>query len=57
VTKGYTQKEGEDFFEKYKTRPNISFAVSKLSRFTSNLRDDHWCALDWVMHYFIGTMD
>jgi hypothetical protein len=27
------------------TRPDISFAVSKLSRFTSNPGDDHWRAL------------
>jgi hypothetical protein len=28
------------------TRPNISFAVRKLSRFTSNLGDDHWRVLE-----------
>jgi hypothetical protein len=28
------------------TRFDISFAVSKLSRFTSSLGDDHWCALE-----------
>jgi hypothetical protein len=28
------------------TRPGISFAVSKLSRFTSNLGDGHWRALE-----------
>jgi hypothetical protein len=39
------------------TRHDISFAMSKLSRFTSNLGDDHWCALEQVMHYLIGTMD
>jgi hypothetical protein len=38
-------------------RPDISFAVSKLNRFTSNPGDDHWCALEWVMHYLVGTMD
>jgi hypothetical protein len=27
------------------TRPDISFAVRKLSRFTSNSGDDHWRAL------------
>jgi hypothetical protein len=32
------------------TRPGISFAVSKLSQFTSNPGDDHWCALERVMH-------
>jgi hypothetical protein len=37
------------------TRPDISFAVSKLSRFTSNLGSDHWCALERVMRYLRGT--
>jgi hypothetical protein len=28
------------------TRPDISYAVCKLSRFVSNLGDDHWQALE-----------
>jgi hypothetical protein len=39
------------------TRLDISFAVSKLSRFTSNPGDDHWLALERVMHYLAGTMN
>jgi hypothetical protein len=38
------------------TRPDISFAVSKLSRFVSNLGDDHWCALERVLRYLKCTM-
>jgi hypothetical protein len=38
------------------TRPDISFVVSKLSRFMSNPRTDHWHALERVMHYLQGTM-
>ena len=38
------------------TRPNISFAVCKLSRFVSNPGDDHWRALERVMRYLKGTM-
>jgi hypothetical protein len=38
------------------TRPDISFAMSKLSRFLSNLGDDHWRALERVLHYLKGTM-
>nr|AQA29578.1 reverse transcriptase [Zea mays] len=33
------------------TRPDISFAMSKLSRFVSNLGDDHWHALERVLRY------
>jgi hypothetical protein len=36
------------------TRPDISYAVSKLSRFTSNLVDDYWKALERVLRYLRG---
>jgi hypothetical protein len=39
------------------TMPGISFVVSKLSWFTSNPGDDHWRALERVMHYLVGRMD
>jgi hypothetical protein len=39
------------------TRSDISFTVSKLRWFTSNLGDDHWCALERVMYYLVGTMN
>ena len=35
---------------------DILFAVSKLSRFISNLGDDHWRALERVLRYLKGTM-
>jgi hypothetical protein len=38
------------------TRPDISFAMSKLSRFVSNPGDDHWRALERVLRYIKGTM-
>ena len=37
------------------TRPDISFAVSKLSCFISNPGDDHWRALKRVLRYLKGT--
>jgi hypothetical protein len=37
------------------TRPDISFVVNKLSRFTSNPGSDHWCKLEGVMRYLRGT--
>ena len=39
------------------TRPDILFDVSKLSRFISNPKDDHWKALKRVVRYLKGTMD
>jgi hypothetical protein len=38
------------------TRPDISFAMSKLSRFVSNPGDTHWSALERVLRYLKGTM-
>ena len=37
------------------TRPDMSYAMSKLSRFTSNPGDDHWKALERVCRYLRGT--
>ena len=37
------------------TRPDISFSVSKLSRFVSNPGDVHWHALERIMSYLKGT--
>ena len=38
------------------TRPDISFVVSKLSRFTANPGDDHWRTLERVIRHLKGTM-
>jgi hypothetical protein len=38
------------------TRSDISFAVSKLSRFMSNPGIDHWHALERVMRCLCGTI-
>jgi hypothetical protein len=51
----YSQIIGSLMYLAGATRPDISFAVSKLSRFTSNLGSDHWCALERVMRYLRGT--
>jgi hypothetical protein len=53
----YSQMIGSLMYLASVTRPNISFAMSKLSWFTSNLGDDHWHALEQVMHYLVGTID
>jgi hypothetical protein len=53
----YSQMIGSLMYLASATRPDISFAVSKLSRFTSNPGDDHWRALERVMHYLVGIME
>jgi hypothetical protein len=42
----YSQIIGSVMYLASATRPDISFVVSKLSRFTSNMGDDHWRALE-----------
>nr|AAN64998.1 Putative gag-pol polyprotein [Oryza sativa Japonica Group]ABF95728.1 retrotransposon protein, putative, Ty1-copia subclass [Oryza sativa Japonica Group] len=53
----YSQIIGSLMYLASATRPDISFAVSKLSRFTSNPGDDHWRALERVMRYLKGTIE
>ena len=52
----YSQIIGSLMYLASVTRPDISFAMSKLSRFVSNLRDDHWRVLERVLRYLKGTM-
>lgn len=51
----YSQIIGSLMYLASAMRPDISFAVSKLSRFVSKLGDDHWHALERVMRYLKGT--
>jgi hypothetical protein len=53
----YSQIIGSLMYLASATRPNIAYAVSKLSRFVSNPEDAHWEALERVMRYLKGTMD
>nr|CAD39988.3 OSJNBb0045P24.6 [Oryza sativa Japonica Group] len=53
----YSQIIGSLMYLASATRPDISFAVSKLSRLTSNPGDDDWRALERVMCYLKGTME
>jgi len=39
------------------TRPDIAYAVRKLSRYTSNPSDDYWTALLWVLGYVSYTKE
>jgi hypothetical protein len=47
----YSQIIGSHMYLMGATRPDISFDVSKLSRFISNPRRDHLCVLECVMRY------
>jgi hypothetical protein len=52
----YSQIIGSLMYLASATRPDISFAMSKLSRFILNPRIDHWHALERVLRYLCGTM-
>ena len=39
------------------SRPNIAYAVCRLSRYTHNRNNDHWSALARLMKYLRGTMN
>jgi hypothetical protein len=52
----YSQIVGSLMYLSSATRPDISFAVSKLSRYMSNQGDYHWHALERVLRYLKGTM-
>ena len=39
------------------TRPNISHAVSVVSRYMANLGKEHWNAIKWIFRYLTSTCD
>ncbi|KAH9658397.1 hypothetical protein KPL70_023479 [Citrus sinensis] len=39
------------------TRPDISHAVSMVSRFMANSGYEHWRAVQWIMRYLKGTLE
>ena len=39
------------------TRPDISHAVSVVSRFMANPGKEHWNAIKWIFRYLTGTRD
>ena len=52
----YSQIIGSLMYLASATRPDISFDMSKLSRFMFNPGTDHWHVLERVMRYLVGTM-
>jgi hypothetical protein len=53
----YSQIIGSLIYLASATRPDISFVVSKVSRFVSKPGDDHWRALERVMRYLKSTLN
>jgi hypothetical protein len=51
----YSQIIGSLMYLASAMRLDISFVVSKLSRFVSNPGDDHWDAFERAMRYLKGT--
>jgi hypothetical protein len=51
----YSQVIGSLMYLASATRPDISYAVCRLSRYTSNPGDDHWIALERILKYLKGT--
>ena len=52
----YASANGSMMYAMHCTRPDISFSVGKLSRFTSNPNVDHWKAIDRVLGYLKKTI-
>uniref|UniRef100_A0A7N2RBZ6 Reverse transcriptase Ty1/copia-type domain-containing protein n=1 Tax=Quercus lobata TaxID=97700 RepID=A0A7N2RBZ6_QUELO len=53
----YAKITGSVMFLMNCTRPNIAYAVSRLSRYTHNLAYEHWNALTRLLRYLKGTMN
>nr|GEV31172.1 zinc finger, CCHC-type [Tanacetum cinerariifolium] len=53
----YSRAIGCLMYAMISTRPDIAYAVSRLSRFTSNPNRQHWKAITRVFKYLRGTKD
>ena len=53
----YAQEIGNLMYDMNCTRPDIAYAVSKLSRYTSNPSPDHWKAIVRVFRYLKYTQN
>ncbi len=53
----YSQIIGSLMYLSNCTRPDISYAVCKLSRYTCNPSLEHWSAIERIFRYLKGTMN
>ena len=55
--KGYQSLIGSLLYVQIGTRPDISFAVSRLAQYAANPSPQHLCLAQYVLSYLLGTMD
>ena len=53
----YSQLIGSLLYIANKSRPDIAYAIGRLSRYTHNPSKEHWIALERVFKYLRGTSD
>ncbi|MFS7962813.1 putative RNA-directed DNA polymerase [Helianthus anomalus] len=53
----YSRIIGSLMYLMTRTRPDLAYAVSRLSRYTSNPSEDHWKAITRVLRYIRYTRD
>jgi hypothetical protein len=52
----YCKAVGSLMYASLSTHPNISYAVTTVSHFLSNLGQVHWDTVRQIYHYLLGTM-
>lgn len=52
----YSSAVGSLMYAMICTRPDISYAVSVVSRFMANPGKEHWRAVKWILRYLQGTV-
>lgn len=57
ANKPYREILGSIMYAQIATQSNLSYAISTLSKFASNLGKPHWIALMHVLQYIKGTLD
>lgn len=53
----YESAVGSTMYLMVRIRPNIAYAVGKVSRYMSNLGREHWEAVKWIMRYIKGSLE
>jgi len=53
----YREAVGSLMYLMVRTRPDLAFAIGKLSRFVSCYGKEHWAAIKHVLRYVKGSMD